>query len=265
MSHKISIIMKKTLFITISLFFSFVLKGQDAKSIIESSRDAVKVSSFEAVSSLTIKDSKGNVRSRKNTMASKTFSDNTEKRIIKFISPAEVKGTGILIFDNEVENDDMWIYLPAMRKTRRIVSSEKSKSFMGSEFSNADMTAPTLEDFSYSLLGEETVDGAECWKITTKPVSIDLEDVYGYSKSISWIGKNDYIVRKTEYYDYDDELFKTIVTLEYKLLDEVHKKYMITDMSAENFQNGRSSRMKMDQVQIANTKDEYFTVAYLER
>ncbi|MDA3823645.1 MAG: hypothetical protein PF450_13685, partial [Bacteroidales bacterium] len=75
--------MKKTAFITLALFFSFVLSGQDAKSIIESSRDAVKVSSFEAVSTLTIKDSKGNIRTRKNTMASKTFADNTEKRIIK--------------------------------------------------------------------------------------------------------------------------------------------------------------------------------------
>lgn len=257
--------MKNTILIFLALSSSIVLNGQDAKSIIESSHDAIKVSSFEAVSSLTITDSKGNVRSRKNTMASKTFADKSEKRIIKFISPAEVKGTGILIFDNEVKDDDMWIYLPAMRKTRRIVSSEKSKSFMGSEFTNADMTAPAIEDFSYDLTGEENIDGVDCWKILTKPANIDLEDEYGYSKSISWIGKNDYIVRKTDYFDYDDELFKTIVTSEYKMLDEVHNKYMITDRSAENFQNGRSSRMKMEQIQLADTKDEYFTVSYLER
>ena len=97
-------------------------------------------------------------------MASKTFEDNTEKRIIKFISPAEVQGTGILIYDYENRPDDMWIYLPALRKTRRIVSREKSNSFMGSEFSNADMTAPSLEDFEYTLLGSEKIDETDAGK-----------------------------------------------------------------------------------------------------
>ena len=72
-------------------------------------------------------------------------------------------------------------------------------------------------------------------------------------------------MRKTEYYDYDDELFKTIQTIEFKLLDQSRKKYMITEMTAENYQTGRSSRMKMDQVQISKTNNEYFTVSYLER
>ncbi|MGM0472790.1 MAG: outer membrane lipoprotein-sorting protein, partial [Bacteroidota bacterium] len=128
------------------------VSGQDPREIIENSHEAVKVSSFEAVSTLTITDSRGNQRVRRNTMASMSLPDGTEKRIIKFLSPPEVKGTGILIFDYPEKSDDMWIYLPALRKTRRIVSREKSNSFMGSEFSNADMTAPGLDDFSYELL-----------------------------------------------------------------------------------------------------------------
>ena len=137
----------------LALFASISASAQDAREIIRKSHDVVKVSSFEAVSTLTITDSKGNQRIRQNTMASISLPDGTEKRIIKFLSPAEVKGTGILIFDYPEKSDDMWIYLPALRKTRRIVSREKSKSFMGSEFSNANMTAPGLEDFTY----------AKCW------------------------------------------------------------------------------------------------------
>ncbi len=258
--------MKKILIINLLLML-LILPGysQDVKDIIQKSHDAVKVSSFEAVSTLTIYDGKGNKRVRENTMASKTFADNTEKRIIKFISPAEVRGTGILIFDYEDKSDDMWVYLPAMRKTRRIVSSEKSKGFMGSEFSNADMTIPTMEDFTYVISGSETIDNQDCWMITSTPVNMDKEDEYGFGKAISWIGKNDFIVRRTEYFDFDGDHFKTIKTLGYKLLDEINLKYMITDMLAENHSNGRSSSMKMNKIQITDSNNDYFTVSYLER
>lgn len=241
------------------------LYAQEPADIIRKSHDAVRISSFEAVATLTIDDGKGNERIRKNTMASKTYPDKTEKRIIKFIAPPEVEGTGILIFDHEEQADDMWIYLPALRKTRRIVSSEKSKSFMGSEFSNADMSAPPLEDFTYELTGSEDVDGTSCWKIRSVPRDMELEDEYGYSSAVSWIGKNDYIIRRSDYFDFDGSLIKRINTLEFNLLEPESGKYMVTDMVAENFRNGRSSRMKMERIEVAATNDNYFTVSYLER
>jgi len=247
------------------MFCLSILNAQDPTEIIRKSHDAVKISSFEAVSTLTIHDGKGNQRIRQSSMASMSFPDGTEKRIIKFLGPAEVKGTGILIFDYPEKNDDMWIYLPALRKTRRIVSSEKSKAFMGSEFSNADMTAPGLNDFSYKLLGEGLKNGETCWKIESAPMSADIEDEYGYSKSVSWISKNDYIVQETEYYDYDGQKFKTIKTRSYKLLEKDPDKYMVTSMIAENHANSRKSEMVMDRVEQIPTKTEYFTVTYLER
>lgn len=198
-------------------------------------------------------------------MASFSEADGTEKRIIKFISPADVKGTGILIFDYPDKSDDMWIYLPALRKTRRIVSKEKSKSFMGSEFSNANMTAPGLEDFSYKLKGEESLNGQACFLIESIPLSPDLEDEYGYTRSVSWVDKNTYLVHQTLYYDFDDELFKTISNQEFKMLDEEEGKYMVTHMFARNHSNDRSSEMVMDQLAVTPTKKDYFTVAYLEK
>ena len=82
---------------------------------------------------------------------------------------------------------------------------------MGSEFSNANMTAPGLEDFTYTILGEEILNGKSCYKIEAVPVSTDLEDEYGYSRSVSWVDKNNYLVHQTHYYDFDGELFKTII------------------------------------------------------
>ena len=159
----------------------------------------------------------------------------------------------------------MWIYLPALRKTRRIVSKEKSKSFMGSEFSNANMTAPGLEDFSYELKGEEDLNGYSCFMIESTPVSTDLEDEYGYARSVSWVDKDNYLVHKTLYYDFDGELFKTITNKEFKKLEEGEGKYMVTHMYASNHSNNRSSEMVMDKVAVTSTSKSYFTVAYLER
>jgi len=239
--------------------------GQEPRMIIRNSQDAVKVSSFEAVSTLTITDAKGNQRIRRSSMASMSFPDGTEKRIIKFIAPAEVKGTGILIFDYPEKSDDMWIYLPALRKTRRVVSSEKSKSFMGSEFSNADMTAPGLDDFSYRIIGEEVLDGKACYRIESVPASPDLKDDYGYSRSVSWIDKQDFLAYRIEYYKEDGVLNKTIANEEFRKLDAMNNKYMVTHMAAENHINGRSSEMVMDEISVTATDESYFTVAYLEK
>jgi predicted RND superfamily exporter protein len=247
---------------------AFTLTGansQDPKTIIRESHEVVKVKSFEAVSTLTITDSRGNQRIRNNSMASMSFPDGTEKRIIKFNAPAEVKGTGILIFDYPDQSDDMWIYLPALRRTRRIVSREKSKSFMGSEFSNADMTAPALEDFNYLLLGEESWDQTACYRIESVPKTDDLEDEYGYSRSVSLIDKNNYLAYRTEYFNGNGDLYKTITNRNFKLLDTENQKYMVTRMEAVNHSNRRSSEMVMEEVAAIPTRESYFTVAYLEK
>jgi hydrophobe/amphiphile efflux-3 (HAE3) family protein len=264
-SQRIRILRRIAMVFLITILAAISASAQDAREIVRKSHDAVKVSSFEAVSTLTITDAKGNQRVRQSTMASMSMPDGTEKRIIKFLSPAEVKGTGILIFDYPEKSDDMWIYLPALRKTRRIVSREKSKSFMGSEFSNANMTAPGLEDFSYKVLGEETCEGIPCYRIESVPVSADLEDQYGYSRSVSWVDKNSYLVHRTLYYDFDGELFKTISNSEFKRLEDAKGTYMVTRMQALNHSSGRSSEMVMEKVAVTPTQEAYFTVAYLEK
>jgi uncharacterized protein len=251
--------------ILLILLVTISASAQDAREIVKKSHNVVKVSAFEAVSTLTIADSKGNQRIRKNSMASMSLPDGTEKRIIKFVSPAEVRGTGILIFDYPEKSDDMWVYLPALRKTRRIVSKEKSKSFMGSEFSNANMTAPGLDDFSYRVVDQENFQGKKCFIVESIPLSTDLEDVYGYSKSISWVDENSYLVYQIHYFDFDGELFKTITNSAFQKLDEKKNKYMVTGMQAVNLQNNRASTMVMDQVAVTPTDPAYFTVAYLEK
>jgi outer membrane lipoprotein-sorting protein len=216
---------------------------------------------------MTIIDSKGRERVRKIAQVTKLYDGgDTEKKLIRFLSPGDVKGTGLLTFDYRVEDDDMWLYMPALRKTRRIISSEKAKNFMGSEFSYADMTPPTFDDFQINNLGEEEVAGVACWEIEWIPKNDDIADENGFSKKISYVGKKDYVVRKSVYYDLDEDLWKELSVEAVKEVDTENHKYRPVHMIMINKQNGRKSILVVDEIQFnPNVKDEYFTTRYLER
>ncbi len=250
------------------IFFSFPLMvyGQpSAKEIMQKTREVSKIKGMEAVSTLKIYDSRGRERTREISMASGLFDNgSTEKRIIRFLAPAEVKGTGMLIFDYDNQTDDMWIYMPALRKTRRIVSSEKVQSFMGSEFSNADMAAPNLDDYQYRLLGSEIQGGVDCWKIEVLPVNDDIADETGVSRKITWIGKKDFVTRKSEYYDLDNDLWKILTASDIRNI--TNGKFMAAFMQMENVRNERKSVFTFNRLQYSpDVKVNYFTVSFLEK
>lgn len=253
--------MKKAAILSVLLIIPLVSGAQDtAASIMEKSRQVMQVESFEAVSRLIITDPEGRVRERTNVTASKSYDDGTEKRLIKFISPADIEGTAILIYDYEEKRDDMWIYLPALDRTRRIASSEKSRSFMGSEFTNADMSSPPTEDFEHRIV-EETADN---YIIESIPLNREKEDEYGYARKLSTIGRDNYLVSKMDFYNARDEHFKTIVIKDVKEVEG--SRFIISHMTAENFSNGRSSEIIMDEIRTGTAiRDEMFNVSNLGR
>jgi hypothetical protein len=243
------------------------LAQDDPKTIMQKSLDVSTVSGSEAVGMLTINDGKGNQRVRKfSTAIKRDAAKNTTKTVMRFLEPADVKGTGVLTLEYQDKDNDMWLYMPALRKIRRIVSTEKTKSFMGSEFSNSDITRPKMADYTYKLLGSEPVGDVDCWKVEMTPVSRQIVDDYGYSRRITWVGKTDFVTRKTEFYGTDGALLKLMLTDKVKLLDEKNGKYQPVDIVMENKQNGRSSRFTTEKIVFSpNVKDEYFTTDYLEK
>jgi hypothetical protein len=125
---------------------------------------------LRTVVKMSVMDDKKQARERDITMATKLYDGGkTEKRIYRFLSPADVQGTSVLVFDYEAKADDVWIYLPALRKTRRIVSSQKSQSFMGSEFSYGDLNIPAIDDFDYTLVKQEPFGGENCYVVDVLP------------------------------------------------------------------------------------------------
>jgi len=244
-----------------------IMAGITGREVIEKSYEVTKLAGTEAVMSMTIADGRGRERVRKTAQVSKLYDDGeTEKKLIRFLEPADVKGTGFLTCDYENKDDDKWLFMPALRKTRRIVSSEKGKSFMGSEFTYGDITRPNLDEFSYELLAEETVGDVACYKVQLLPADEEIADANGFSRKISWIGKEDFVLRKSLYFDLDGELHRELEVGKIVKLDKKLQRYKITEMVMTNKQNGRVSTFVTEQIKFSpDLPDEYFSLRYLER
>ena len=238
-----------------------------AKQIQQKSIEATRVKGTEALSKMTIINKNGQQRVREMAVATKLFDNgNTEKKLIRFTTPADVKGVGFLTYDYNAKNDDKWIYMPALRKTRRIISSESAKSFMGSEFSYADMTLPNIDEYTYKLLGEETVKVTACYKLEITPINDEVMDANGFSKKISYIGKNDFVLRKAVYYNLFDEEEKLMEVESIVEVDKTNHKYRFKKVVMTNLQNGRKSISEIIQIKYnPSIPDEYFTTRYIER
>ncbi len=230
----------------ITCLFSVNAFSQTAREISDKASNAIDFNSLEMASTLKIIDGKGRERVRQFVTASKKF-NGVNKTILKFTAPADVKGTAILIYDNKTTDDDMWIYMPALRKLRRIVSSEKGSSLMGSEFTNADMARPNMDDFEYKILKEETYEGKQCWVIENRCKNEDIENENGFLRQVSWIEKETYLCHKIESYDFDDELLRVQRIKDYRKQSEGG--FFAFYMEKENMQNGRKSIMTTDNFQ----------------
>ena len=140
-------------------------------------------------------DKNGKKRVRKIRAFSKDKGEDT-RRLMFFIEPADVEDTAFLTydFDQSDKDDDQWIYLPALNKTKRIATSDKSGSFMGSDFTYSDMTKRALDDYDYTLLKEVKVRDADTWLIQAVPRTKEVIDRTGYTKSVFYVQKDNFMV-----------------------------------------------------------------------
>jgi len=153
-------------------------------------------------------------------------------RLMFFIEPADVKNTGFLTYDYDdpKRDDDQWLYLPALRKTKRIASSDKSGSFMGSDLNYSDMTSRNLEDFDFSFYGEKKemdVDGAKVWVIESIPRTKKVIEETGYEKSILFVRQDNYFVIRAISYE-EKQGYKKY--MEVKHLEKIEGIWVATEM-----------------------------------
>lgn len=131
----------------------------------------------------------------------KSFSKDKGEDILKlmfFTAPADVRETGFLTYDyySGERDDDQWLYLPELKKVKRIASSDKDNAFMGSDFSYADMTKRVLDEWQYTLLKEVEVRGFPCWLIEALPANETIAKRYGYTKSVLCVRQDNFVVAR---------------------------------------------------------------------
>ncbi len=160
-----------------------------------------------------------------------------DKSLTIFDRPADVKGTAFLSFTHKSGPDDQWLYLPALKRVKRISSRNRSGPFMGSEFAYEDLSSQEVEKYTYRYLRDEQYKGMDCFVIERDPV-----DPYsGYTRQVVWIDKAEYRPQKIDYYDRKNSLLKTLTFDDYQQF--LGQYWRAHDMYMVNHQTGKSTRL----------------------
>jgi len=230
-------------FIIIAVFFSNNITAQSAKEIAYKVYNRAAPESGESDMTMTLINKRGKKRVRR---LHQFFIDagEVEKKIMFFKSPADVKNTSFMnwTYDEANKDDDQWLYLPALKKVKRISSSSKDNEFMGSDFTYEDMEKRNPERDDHKLLKEENFKGESCWVLEVTP-----KEEGQYSKKIGWISKEKEIPLKIEFYDEDDELLKILTIEEFEHLG----KYWIASLQVmKNVQKNHKTEILITKIKI---------------
>ena len=234
------------------------LTGRD---IMQRAKDVPDGDSRYSEMELTLIKKNGDKRERK--VVSWSIDEGKDKKTLMFFTyPGDVNGTGFLTWDYDDINkdDDKWLYLPAMKKTRRISgSSSKTDYFMGTDFTYNDMGSRNIDEDTHTLIREEERDGQQCWVIESVPV--DKREIY--SRKVTWIRQDCCVAVYVEFYDKLDKLHRKLTISDIK---QVQGYWTKSHMEMQNVQTGHSTVIVMKNPQYDLKVDKsMFTVAKLEK
>ena len=193
---------------------------------------------FTANMVMTLKNKKGESSTRLIRIRTLEVIGDGDKSLSIFDEPADVKGTAMLTYSHGLKPDDQWLYLPAIKRVKRISSRNKSGPFMGSEFAFEDLGSQEVEKYSYKFLREEACGNFQCYVIERIPAY----QYSGYTRQTVWLDKEGYRLVKAQFYDRKNELLKTLLASEYK--QYLGHYWRPGKMEMTNHQNGKSTLLE---------------------
>jgi len=216
-------------------------------------------------------DSKGQQRVRKLKGFRKDYGKDT-KSMNFFLAPADVKNTAFLSFDYDDVNteDDSWLYLPALRKVKRIAAGNKKDSFMGTDFSYHDMNGLDVEDWSYKMIKESAMlDGHECWVIGSVPVKSRAKEVIadtGYLKRLAWIRKDNFMAIQGKIWVKKGKKIKVFHATDIQKIQGIWTAKKIEMSTLVRGKRQHSTALLFDKIQYnQGVEDSLFTTQRIER
>jgi len=236
-----------------------------ADDIMQRNFYATKVQALTSTSTMQLIGSDGEKRERKVHGVARLEPNGIDSNVvISFDNPPDVRGTRFLQMQHSDRDDDMWIYLPALHKTRRLISSNKHDSFVGTDFSYGDILPLNPANFNNKVVREEQLDGVDCYVIESTAKDPDYQRDLGYAQRILWVRKDNAIEIKVDYYDGEKRLVKTQTTSGHELADAQKQRWIVKQREMVDHDRNHRTIITLDQFDTkANVPDRAFRVESL--
>jgi uncharacterized protein len=241
--------------------------AESPEEIMRKNFAATRVVDSDSQATFTLVNNSGQERVRKTQAVTKLIGGTTDnRRMVRFLSPPDVKGTVSLMIEHSGGDDDLWIYLPALKKVRRLVASNKKDAFVGTDFSYGDVIGHRVEDWNHQFTKEEQVEGKDCYLIESTPRNEEISSSSGYSKRLTWVDRSNFVALKGEFYDLNGRLLKTARASQVEEVDAKNGKWQPMRMVMKNVQTGHSTTIAIENFKAnVGVEDAYFTTRYMEK
>jgi len=235
-----------------------VATAQDARQIMEEAQRRAEAVSQHYEGLLQVVDSKGKIADKR-WVFERLGSHGRSKSVLTFVQPAEVKGVALLIVNHPDRASDQWMWTPAIQRERRIALQDRSTRFFGTDFSFEDLEERDTGQYDYSMVGEESIEGAACWKIEARPRKGKSSQ---YSSSFVWVRKDNYAFQLVE------NFAKATLArrLRYSRIENVQGIWAGRVLEMTDLRRNSKTVLTLDKLQYnLAMKDEDFTLQALRR
>lgn len=201
---------------------------------------------MKATMKMILKNRQGEESIREMKLISLEVDGDGDKSLTTFNTPRDVKGTSFLSHTHVKGPDDQWLFLPALKRVKRISSNNKSGPFMGSEFAYEDLTSQEVEKYTYKYIKDDSTNSMLCFQVERYPV----DKKSGYTRQVVWIDKEEYRPQKIDFYDRKNSLLKTLVFLDYQ--QYLLKFWRASKMKMQNHQTGKTTLLEWNEIVFKN-------------
>jgi outer membrane lipoprotein-sorting protein len=232
--------------------------ADNAREIVAEAQRRTAAASQRYEGLLQVFDTKGKVTDKRWTVE-RLGAHGDSKAVLRFTAPAEVKGVALLIMNHPDRASDQWMWIPAIERDRRIALQDRSTRFFGTDFSFEDLEERDVNQFTYTLVGDDSVDGTPSWKIQSTPKGAKTSQ---YTRSTIWIRKDTYAVARIENY-VDDRLVRRLT---YGDFQQVQGIWTARQMEMTDLRRDSRTRLTLEKLQYnVPLKDEDFTLQAIRR
>ncbi|WP_293368520.1 outer membrane lipoprotein-sorting protein [Nevskia sp.] len=230
---------------------------KDPAALIEASRQTVLMAGARIDYRFDLVSASGSKRLRRVSSLFRTDAGGDTTRLARYEYPEDARGLATLLAEHRSRDNELWVYVPAVKKTRRLVADNERDSFLGTVLSNGDVLGYKTAQWTHAANGEEVIDGRPCWRIVSTPGSEAVKRASGYSRRETWIAQDTSVVLQMSAWDEADRPLKTIHYRDLKPVAEQAGKWLPYRIEADNLAGGGSTLIAVERFEfVAKVDDE---------